>query len=356
MSSSPDKLYRILDLARWSPSGDNTQPWQFEVLDAQRFLIHGRDTRKDCVYDLDGRASQLSLGALIETIDIAASAFGMTAQMTRRQDASQSNPTFDVSLLLDSTRQRSRLVSEIPARSVNRRAFSLRAIGDADRQTLALAVGPDHDLLWYSSIADRLHWALLLWSNAGLRLRLPEAFAVHKRVIEWRARYSPDRIPDQALGASTATLLIMRQAMTSWHRVNFLNTWLGGTLGPRLEMDLIPALACGAHIAIVAKQALRGLDDHVAGGRAVQRFWLTATRLGLQHQPSVTPLVFSRYAREQTTFTDTATLTIEAEKLQLRLSELLQTGADRAIWLGRLGHGASPSARSQRKELSQLMV
>ena len=34
----------------------------------------------------------------------------------------------------------------------------------------------------------------------------------------------------------------------------------------------------------------------------MQRFWLTATSLGLQFQPEYTPLVFARYARERRPF------------------------------------------------------
>ena len=67
---SASVVEQILDLARWAPSGDNSQPWRFEILDERRFVIHGHDTRSDCIYDLDGRPSQASLGALIETVEI----------------------------------------------------------------------------------------------------------------------------------------------------------------------------------------------------------------------------------------------------------------------------------------------
>jgi hypothetical protein len=55
-------LEQILDLARWAPSGDNTQPWRFVIEADNRVAVHGRDTRDHCVYDLDGHASQVALG------------------------------------------------------------------------------------------------------------------------------------------------------------------------------------------------------------------------------------------------------------------------------------------------------
>jgi len=63
---------QILDLARWAPSGDNTQPWRFEIKNELEVVIHGFDTRDHCVYDLDGHPSQMALGGLLETMRIAA--------------------------------------------------------------------------------------------------------------------------------------------------------------------------------------------------------------------------------------------------------------------------------------------
>ena len=75
---------QILNLGRWAPSGDNTQPWRFEIVDDLRVVVHGFDTRDHCVYDLDGHPSQISLGALLETISIAASAHGLRVDSSRR--------------------------------------------------------------------------------------------------------------------------------------------------------------------------------------------------------------------------------------------------------------------------------
>ena len=61
-------LRDILDLARWAPSGDNTQPWRFAIEADDRVVVYGHDTRATCVYDLDGHPSQISLGALLETM------------------------------------------------------------------------------------------------------------------------------------------------------------------------------------------------------------------------------------------------------------------------------------------------
>lgn len=346
---------QILDLARWAPSGDNSQPWRFELVDERHFVIHGHDTREFCIYDLDGRPSQLSLGALIETTAIAASAHGLALTAVRRTGMPDHLPTFDITLVEQARCVAGLLLAAIPQRRVQRRPLRTRSLSGTDQHAMEAAVGSDHELLWFSRWPDRLRWAWLLWANAGLRLRMPEAFETHRSVIEWDACFSKDRIPDQALGADRLTLALMRTAMQSWERVAFMNRWLGGTIAPRLLMDLVPALACAAHVAIVAKAPLLGIDDYIAGGRAVQRFWLTATHLGLQHQPAATPLVFARYLREGRSFTRNDQLFKDARRSAERLELLLGNKASRTVWLGRLGHGAPAQARSVRHKLTELL-
>jgi hypothetical protein len=89
----------------------------------------------------------------------------------------------------------------------------------------------------------------------------------------------------------------------------------------------------------------------------MQRFWLTATALKLQHQPEITPLIFARYAREGRRFSATAGMSEAARDLGLRLEALV--GANvlaRAVWMGRIGAGAPATARSTRLPLEKLMV
>jgi len=100
-SSHSSAIAQILDLARWAPSGDNTQPWQFELIDESRLVVHGFDTREHCVYDLDGHPSQISLGALLETMAIAASGLGLRMNARRRRDCEDARPMIDVRFVDD---------------------------------------------------------------------------------------------------------------------------------------------------------------------------------------------------------------------------------------------------------------
>ncbi|HEX7982244.1 MAG TPA: nitroreductase family protein [Duganella sp.] len=349
-------LEQILELARWAPSGDNTQPWRFEILDARRLIVHGHDTRDHCVYDLDGHPSQISLGALLETMAIAASSFGLEMQAARRPEAPEARPTFVVEFAPARLPGADPLADYILPRSVQRRPLSRRPLTPVEKAALTASLPPGFGVTWLEGGA-RLAAARLMYRNAKLRLTMPEAHQVHRAVIEWDARYSEDRIPDQALGVDPMTTRLMRWIMRDWRRVEFFNTWLAGTVAPRLQMDLIPGLACAAHFVLTAGQAPRRVDDYVAAGRAMQRFWLTATAQGLQLQPELTPLIFSRYVREGRVFSGKPGMQARAAGLA-RQGELLvgKQAWEQAVFMGRIGAGEPAAARSTRKPLSALLV
>lgn len=352
----PEHLYRILDLARWAPSGDNTQPWRFEVRDGHTIVVHGHDTREHCVYDLDGHASQISHGALLETLSIAASEHGFRADITRQPGLPDTHPEYRVELVRDATVTPSPLLPWIPQRSVQRRPMRTAALSTAEKQALEETVGNFYTVRWFEGGRQRVRLARLMFDNAKLRLTLPEAYAVHRDIIAWRAQFSEDKVPDQALGIDVVTLRLMRWAMESWERVGFFNTWLLGHLVPRLEMDLLPGVFCAAHFALVAKQAPQTVDDYVAAGRAVQRFWLTATQLGLGLQPEITPLIFVRYQRSGIGFTADARARARAQRLVGRLDAVLGGDVPCTVFMGRVGHAHPARARSLRLPVSGLML
>jgi nitroreductase len=349
-------LAEVLDLARWAPSGDNTQPWRFALETADRVAVFGHDTRTHCVYDLDGHPSQISFGALLETMALAGTRFGLAAQIERRKESPDDKPVFDVRFHREAGIVEDPLVSQIRERRVQRRPLRLRNLSQREKQVLEDAVKPGFQISWWEGWKGRAKFAWLNFSNAKIRLTLPEAYRVHRDAIEWGARFSEDRVPSAALGASTATLTLMRWAMASWERIAFLNRYLAGTLAPRIELDLLPGLACAAHCVLVAPRAPTNLADYVAAGRALQRFWLTATSLGLQFQPQYTPLVFARYARQDVHFATSTRAIEQAQAIRAALDRLL--GPDvalRAMFMGRIGAGKPAEARSIRLPIERLM-
>tara|TARA_R110000787_G_scaffold74545_5_gene165676 strand:- start:2089 stop:4110 length:2022 start_codon:yes stop_codon:yes gene_type:complete len=366
-------MERILDQARWAPSGDNTQPWRFEVIGADHLVVHTHDTRDWCVYDLKGRASQTAIGTLLENIAIAAQAEGLEATFRLRDQSRDRLPdrlpetdleadlesdsatqlTIDVHFASSQLAEAPPLLPFIKARTTQRRPFSGQHLSAAQKTLLETAVGDGYRVIWIEGRGKKWQMARLLLRTAGIRLTIPEVYKVHKKIIHWNARFSHDRIPDQALGADVLSLKMMQWALQSWARVKMLNRYFGGTLIPKIQLDLIPALRCAAHFVIVADTARSTTDMYLAGGRATQRFWLTATSQGLLLQPEMTPLIFAAYAREGVKFTDSPGKDTDADRVRTEFEALIGRGVD-AVFMGRIGFGTAPVSRSLRKAIEQL--
>lgn len=349
-------LLNILDLARWAPSGDNTQPWRFEIVSGDHIAIHGFDTRDHVLYDFDGHPSHMAHGALLETLRIAATGHGLVVTWQRRHGTPDTAPIYDVALQRDEGLPPDPLIAVIRDRCVQRRMMRTTPLTDAQREAIQAAVGPDYTVRFFASFAERYAVAKLLWHNAKLRLTCPEAFEVHRSVIEWGARFSADRIPEQAVGVDPMTARLMRWVMQSWERVEFFNRYLGGTIAPRVQLDFLPALACAAHVLLMPSRPPQALEDYVKAGEAMQRLWLTVTSLGLYLQPEMTPVIFRWYARAGRGFSATAGLNAGAERLAGGFEALAGVGRDAPFaLLCRVGSGRCPSARSLRNGLNYLI-
>jgi len=350
------KMAQILNLARWAPSGDNTQPWRFEIPGERHIVVHGYDTRDSCVYDLQGHASQISVGTLLENISIAASEHGLRTNIQHRSESPETAPVFDVLFDEDTEMIVDPLAPYIPLRSVQRRKMSTRTLSEREKLSLENCLPEGYRIGWFEGRKNRFTMACLVFKNAGIRLTMPEAFEVHSKVIQWDARFSEDRIPDQAVGAGSATLKLMRWAMKSWRRISFLNRYLAGSWGPRIELDFIPALACAGHFVIIADKRPETINEFIAAGRAIQRFWLTASQLGLYLQPEMTPLIFHEYTLDNIKFSETPGMDVRAASVSKQLENILgKEDSKQAVFMGRIGSSSAPLSRSVRLPLEQLM-
>lgn len=353
---SRDTLTRIIDLARWAPSGDNTQPWRFEVVDDHHIRVHGFDTRDHVLYDYDGHPSHIAHGALLQTLRIAASGAGLRTTWTVASEGEHRNPVYDVTLAPDPALARDPLYDCVEARTVQRRPMKTTALTTAQRQALMQAAGDDFRLQIFESPGERRQVAGLLWDSARIRLTCPEAFSVHKAVIEWKARFSKDRIPEQAVGVDPATARLMQWVMQSWGRVEFFNRYLLGTVTPRIQLDLLPGLRCAAHVLVRPKHPPAKLDDWIVLGMAVQRIWLTATHHGLHLQPQMTPVIFRWYARAGRRFSNAPQMGEQALEVAANFERIVHaTPSDDFGFFARVGVSQLPHSRSIRLDLSGLM-
>jgi nitroreductase len=349
-------LLKILDLARWAPSGDNTQPWRFQIVADDRIIVHGHDTRDEILYDFDGHASHMAHGALLETMRIAASAEGLAMAWQATADNEWRKIEYHVHFSAAPAMRIDPLFFFIEKRMVQRRPMKTTPLSAEQRQALKSAAGEGFVVQLFETFAERRAVAKLLWDNAYIRLTCREAFPVHQSIIEWGVQFSKDKIPDQAVGVDPLTAKLMRWVMKNWGRVDFFNRYLMGTVPPRIQLDYLPALLCAAHLLIRPTSASKSLEDWVGLGQAMQRVWLTATQQGLHLQPEMTPVIFRWYARAERKFSVNPELAQKAKALANHFEGIAHSTAEDAFgFFGRVGVSAVPRSRSVRLDLSQLL-
>jgi hypothetical protein len=211
---------------------------------------------------------------------------------------------------------------------------------------------------WYESLSDRRSIAALSALATDIRLTIPETFEVHRKIVDWEHRESEHAIPSRALGLDPLTLLLTRWSMANWSRTKFMNA-LGAPYFASLQMDFLPGLFSAAYFVVRltgrATEPDAALVQTLQAGQAVQRFWLTATKLGLVMQPCVAILAFWSYAAAGQEFT----VLRKAQSLAGRLAwaaEATLGRNDDVVFMGRIGwpRGRSDS-RSTRLPLSRLL-
>lgn len=353
---SRDVLLEILDVARWAPSGDNTQPWRFEIIDHNRIAVHGHDTRDWCLYDFAGRASHMAHGALLETISIAATQHGLKAVWKHRAGTPDTAPVYDVEFETDLTLTHDLLYPFIEVRTVQRRLMKTTPLTESQRSAIQTAAGEGYTIQFFETLADRYEIAKLLWHNAHIRLTCPEAYQVHKQIIEWGTNFSKDRIPERAVGVDPLTAQLMRWVMQSWERLDFFNRYLFGTIVPRIQLDFLPAIFCAGHLLIKAERMPQTLLDFVSAGVIMQRVWLTCAANGLFLQPEMTPVIFNWYATRKIKVSHLNGVNQEVNKLAEYFHILTGTESKQAVFMCRIGISSPPVSRSIRLPLSKLML
>ena len=360
--NTPDAgtIEEILELARWAPSGDNSQPWRFRIIGPQQLEIVGRDQGNRDVYDFDGKPTLLSLGFLLETVAIAASSHGWSMQWEYSAPRAHVH-LIGVQFTTAGSKSPDPLLPFVTRRSVARGSYRRRGLAPAEQALLEQSLGHELCVHWWTSAPERWQVARINAKATHIRLSIPEAYDVHRRILDWDNVLSPAQVPAASIGLNPVGLRAMHWLMQDWQRVHRMNRFAAGTAMPQLEMDLIPGLNCGAHFMIFPRRADADSDANtlLRYGRAMQRFWLLASASGLVMQPSLAPLCFAYYARVARAFTADPQMREHAAELAAMLRAAWQpVSANPPVFMGRIGspRKANLESRSVRLPLSDLML
>lgn len=333
---------RILARAVHAPSGDNSQPWHFKIdSDAIRvFNVGGRDAT---LYNFRERGSYLGHGALCENIRIIAQSTGLEAQIepfptadgcTARISFTDREPSTDP------------LDASIEKRTTNRKPYQKKDLIDADRLALAsafsfagvrVALTPDNAAVARLATTVNLN-EQLLFENRHLHDFL---FGM----IRWTTKEENEKpgLYVKTMEFPLPLQFLLKHVFRHWSVVQTLNK-IGLSKGiPAQSAELYKSSS--AFGAIIINSTAN--ESFFTAGRALQRFWLTATSRGVSFQPvTAIPYLAQRIeAGEADQISSEHQALITAANAVIS-KEFSLTAGETVAMLFRIGYGDAPTATS----------
>jgi molybdopterin/thiamine biosynthesis adenylyltransferase len=354
-----DVMDEILHAARWTPSGDNEQPWRFEKPGPDLLRIHLMvPAGANPYYYRDSEPNILAIGMLLESLRIAAAWHQRRITWQVRNGAAPLQ--VDVRFSHDPGLPPDPLYAALGQRSVDRNRYRSRKLTAAEQTELEAALDGQLRVDWRATAAERWQFARLSALATSIRLRAPEAFPIHQRIIDWDTNLSATKIPAGALGLDRPTQRIMRWGLHDLARTRLLNR-LGGTVSAMVQMDYLPILSSAAVFTLrfpSARAVTPGVGAVIEAGQYIQRFWLRATKLGLVLQPALAVLAFARYGEKRLDFTMDDKVQDDAARLSAAFRDTFNASTDEFVFMGRIGEplpriGVS---RSVRRQVTELML
>ena len=351
------EIEEIINLARWSPSGDNTQPWRFIVHSTDEFSIIVENPLKNDWYDFDGKPTLQSIGCLIESIRLAANKWGKAISWTVTH--ADGKPCIRVKLTkTDGDSDPDKLVDYLMFRSVDRFKYQKTGLPDNTQERMNSVLDEGFQVSCFTESQSTRQIIKMNRLGTQVRLVLKAAHEVHQHVIQWDKNKTDYGIPYTATGLNRFSLVLIKKLMNHWDAMYFINYTLGGAVAASIELDYLPGKNSAGFFAINAPKSIESMSDSelIVAGMQIQRIWLVLTRMNLVAQPCYTPIILDYYVRNKIKLTDNKRI---SNKINQAAAEFNTIGfSDKTIFIARLGYPKTgkSSVRSTRLSLDELFL
>lgn len=341
-----DDIQKIIADGILAPSGENCQPWKFEVKNNQIciFNVPEADTS---LYNYNQKGSYVAHGALLENMAISAQQYGYRANVDLFPDSQKSDLVAIVNLDKDESKN-DPLYQYLEKRCTNRRDFNGQKLTQEQK-----------DILINTARETGLAEFIIIDDDQSLD-NLGKALAVNERII-FENRKLHDFFYDhiiwkkeeqsQAGGFYIETLEFLPHQLKgvklfkNWFILKVLNK-LAGVSKMIVKENAAKYTKSGTFGAIVVSGQTN--KDFVNAGRAMQRVWLAAMALGL----SVHPCTGVLYLHERINAGDTGAFSKKHLEIINNayndISDIFGLKGRTAPMLFRIGHADNPTARAVR--------
>lgn len=348
---SPE-LTALIDAATRAPSGDNTQPWRFDVDSEEGVVECSVDEARDpSPMNADQRMARIALGAAVENLLNAAGPLGWEARLesidtTGRARVRLSRATVD---------SKSDPVANLRNRVTNRRLYDSCPMPPEVLARLAEQTPPfDGTHTHWLVGADRLKPLAGLIGRADATM-FGEPSMRRAFLSKVRFDLSADVVAEAGLPLGSLELSGMDRLalrMMPW-LPNWLLKYSGGLRAFAKKARQLVESASGLCV-VVARGSAPATDLVV--GRAMQRAWLALGSAGLAVQPMMSVPVLENVLEhgDNAVVASVGRDRIAAIRDGFR-SLVPEIGDGRPAWLMRFGYAPPPSGRTGRLPIADVV-
>jgi len=273
-----------------APSGDNCQPWKFDHKQNQIDLYLDRE--KDLsFFNVNQIASMIACGAALENIKIAASSFGIKAEIEYATEDNDRDLIAVVKLVGNKVK-RDDLSDFIWERHTNRRFYKKISVSPAILKKIESSIKniPGAKLHFITNREDLKRLGIIIYQVDRIRTEhkpLHEHLMKMIRFSDQEALKKRDGFPLKNLEAGFAGGLFLR-ATKPWPVMNTVNK-LG--IGRMVALHSYQGMVNSSGAALLT---IDRIDDlaFIEGGQAIERVWFAISSLGLAMQPMTAITLF----------------------------------------------------------------
>jgi molybdopterin/thiamine biosynthesis adenylyltransferase/nitroreductase len=351
---------RLAEAGAHAPSGGNCQPWQFLYEDGSLFLFMDVDRARSAL-DPGLRYAYLGMGACLENMLLEAGRMGMKIRHTfiPLADVPQLIAVLDVqgrSMPDASIGTEDVLARHIPLRCTNRKNSESSELTDSEERELIDVVHATIPEVAITIVRDgKTIDRIAALCGRAERIRFLNTTCHHDMFVR-EMRWKKEDVEGSRDGIDIATLELSLADRTGLRvasdpkAMSLLRQW--GT-GKAIEKMASKSIRASSALGVISLPDL-GIDNAYQGGRAMQRFWLKASSLGLLAHPVGAPIFMGIHGLWDKDGILSAEEHKEAGAILDEFAGIIGAGASRPFFMLRLGRAGEPTARSLRLPISEL--
>ena len=333
----------IINAALYSPSADNSQPWQFNWHQDGTLSIWCDPTLSGKATDNTYILTDLAIGAVLEAIKLQALVIGFYTEINYFPDADPLHVAiigFSELSTAASDRFDNELAKQIPARHTDRR-FPFSGKIDADIQTqLSESVNDNNcQILTFTGKKEIANYIPLIKKAEAVRFKTESLHSELFQTVNFKDPKPLQGMTLGMLGIEPFARPVFRH-ISSWRNMQRLNIIGASNMIALRSVSLPIKLSPGLCLLTSSGKSRK---DMVKAGQQLLRFWLTATKLGLSVHPYAAPGVLTLAKPELNSI-----LTTELNEVKEGLAAQVGTTTN-AIMFFRIGFKKGQPMRSLRR-------